>query len=83
MANSLELPLSVEQKWRQHKEGKHHNLDQKLAIFFSKMPDSIFSFAGYVVSETIQICHCSAKAAIGNTPTNEYGYGPIKLLYGQ
>lgn len=37
-------------------------------------------FVGYMVSmKTMQLCHCNAKAVIGNMKSNAYGCVPIKL----
>lgn len=55
---SLPLPINKLQSEAQ---------EVKIFAFFHNKPDSIFSFAGHMVSvESMQLCICKAKAVVDN-----------------
>lgn len=53
----------------------HIPLGQEVAHFFCTGPDSIFSFAGHMVSvAATQTCHCRVKAATDDTEPNKLDF---------
>ena len=59
---------------------KYSGLDQELALFSCKTPDSkYFQLCRTLHFSAVPICHCSTSVATDDTATNDCGCGSIKL----